>query len=103
MCRAKIKSAVWDRYFERNTINKLRVRCNEQKHGCFWEGDLVSYARHHEQCVLKEAVCKCGVKAQRRHLDEHKARRCPYFATFQVTGKCRTVSELVESLDNEEK
>ena len=79
LCRENAPSAVHDKYFERNVIHRLQVRCSEKENDCQWEGLLGELQRHVTQCqyVKEECPYKCGDGVQRRHLEEHKANLCP--------------------------
>ena len=79
LCRENAPTAVHDKYFERNVIHKVQVKCNEKENGCQWEGLLGELEHHMTQCQYVKEDCpyKCGDRVQRRHLEEHKVNQCP--------------------------
>ena len=75
MCRQNKYSMLPDKYFERNTLNKLLIWCSE---GCGQEIELGRLKSHLSQCPCIQLDCPngCGSKVQGRFMAEHK-KKCP--------------------------
>ena len=92
MCRQSKYSMLPDKYFERNTLNKLLIWCSE---GCGQEIELGRLKSHLSQCPCIELDCPngCGLKVQGQYMAEHKEKcpkrpficcYCKYQSTYEV-------------------
>lgn len=79
LCRDKKYQVVPDKYFERNTLNRLQVYCEEKSEGCPMKGDLYKLLPHMKDCGYKHKECplKCGKSYQRRSIKSHTKNDCP--------------------------
>ena len=92
MCRHNKYSMLPDKYFERNTLNKLLIWCSE---GCGQEIELGRLKSHLSQCPCIQLDCPngCGSKVQGQFMAEHKkncpkrpftCHYCKYQSTYEV-------------------
>ena len=74
LCRDTSHQITPDKYFERNTLNCLRVRCEKCEEGCEWEDELRARAKHMVTCPCVEEDCpyQCDTKCMRKLLNIHK-------------------------------
>ena len=74
-CRDSEYTLSPDKYFERNTLNKLSIWCTE---GCGQKIELGQLKRHLSQCPYVEQVCPngCGEQCLRQCMHEHNE-KCP--------------------------
>ena len=75
MCRHNESTMLLDKYFERNILNKLLIRCNE---GCGQDMELGLLKNHLSQCPHVQEDCPygCGQQYQRQYIEKHK-KQCP--------------------------
>ena len=99
LCRSKQYHFVPDKYFERNTLNCLTVRCSEKE--CSWKGELSSFNDHVlRKCeyVIQSCPNECGYSFQRYRLKEHATQLCPNRAhTCKYCGLVSTFSQIQTS------
>ena len=92
MCRHSEYGTVHDKYFERNTLNKLFIWCIK---GCGQEIELGQLKDHLIQCPYIQEDCPygCGQQFQRWYIEEHKEEcpkhpficsYCKYQSTYEV-------------------
>ena len=72
-CRGKYQVSR-DKYFERNTLNRLQVYCEKYEEGCEWEGELGDMDKHLQVCPCVEEECpyQCDERCTRQLMDDHK-------------------------------
>ena len=58
MCKSKDLVTQVDKYFKRNTINKLKVHCPHKKSGCDWMGELGDLNLHSNSCPKRPWKCQ---------------------------------------------
>ena len=58
MCKSENLATQVDKYFKRNTINKLKVRCTHKKSGCDWMGELGDLNLHSNSCPKRPWTCQ---------------------------------------------
>ena len=58
MCKSEDLVTQVDKYFKRNTINKLKVRCPHKKSGCDWMGELGDLNLHSNSCPKRPWTCQ---------------------------------------------
>ena len=64
MCKDDHFTTRRDKYFKRNTINKLRVYCLHKKSGCEWTGELGDLNNHSTSCPKRPWKCQyCGLES----------------------------------------
>ena len=64
MCKDDYFTTHTDKYFKRNTINKLRVYCLHKKSGCEWTGELGDLNNHSTSCPKRPWKCQyCGLES----------------------------------------
>ena len=64
MCKDDHFTTHTDKYFKRNTINKLRVYCLHKKSGCEWTGELGDLNNHSTFCPKRPWKCQyCGLES----------------------------------------
>ena len=75
MCRHSEYVTVPDKYFERNTLNKLPIWCTK---GCGHMMELGQLKNHLPKCLCVQVDCPwgCGRQYQRQCIEEHK-KKCP--------------------------
>ena len=79
ICRAELQSA---QVFPDNAIKRhvmsLKVKCNEHKSGCEWQGEMRQLGDHPDHCqfVLLSCSLGCGKNAMRRNMARH-VKKCP--------------------------
>ena len=92
MCRRDKYIMSRDTYFERNTLNKLLIWCNE---GCGHKMELGQLKTHLPKCPCVQEDCPygCGQQCQRQYIEEHKEKcpkrpfacgYCKYQSTYEV-------------------
>ena len=96
MCRHNEYGTVHDKYFERNTLNKLLIWCTER---CGLKVELGQLKNHLTQCPYVQEDCPygCGKQYQRQYIEEHKIKcpKCPF-----ICGYCKYQS-IYEVIVNE--
>ena len=75
MCRKSKYAMLPDKYFERNTLNKLLIWCSE---GCGQQIKLGQLKSHLSQCPCIKLDCPngCDMKIQGQYMADHKE-KCP--------------------------
>ena len=64
MCKDDHFTTHRDKYFKRNTINKLKVYCLHKKSGCEWTGELGDLNNHSTSCPKRPWKCQyCGLES----------------------------------------
>ena len=58
MCKDENFTTHQDKYFKRNMINKLKVRCPHKKSGCVWVGGLGDLNQHSTSCPNRKWKCQ---------------------------------------------
>ncbi|XP_064401502.1 TNF receptor-associated factor 5-like [Halichondria panicea] len=58
MCNNAPFKTLKDKFFKRNTINKLNVRCPHKKSGCEWTGELGDLNHHTTSCLKRPWKCQ---------------------------------------------
>ncbi len=58
MCNNAPFKTLKDKFFKRNTINKLNVRCPHKKSGCEWTGELGDLNHHTTSCPKRPWKCQ---------------------------------------------
>ena len=58
MCKDENFTTHQDKYFKRNTVNKLKVRCPHKKSGCVWVGELGDLNQHSTSCLNRPWKCQ---------------------------------------------
>ena len=92
MCRHNEYGTVYDKYFERNVLNKLTIWCTK---GCGQKVELGQLKNHLPQCPCVQEDCpyECGQQQQRQYIEEHKEKcpkrpficgYCKYQSTYEV-------------------
>ena len=63
LCKEENFTAQVDKYFKRNTINTLKVRCPHKKNMCEWVGELGDLNNHSTSCPKRPWKCQyCDLK-----------------------------------------
>ena len=58
MCKDENFTTHQDKYFKRNMVNKLKVRCPHKKSGCVWVGELGDLKQHSASCPNRPWKCQ---------------------------------------------
>ena len=58
LCKDENFTTHQDKYFKRNMINKLKVRCPHKKCGCVWVGELGDLHQHSTSCPSRSWKCQ---------------------------------------------
>ena len=58
MCKDENFTTHQDKYFKRNTVNKLKVHCPHKKSGCVWVGELGDLNQHSTSCPNRPWKCQ---------------------------------------------
>ena len=58
MCKDENFTTHQDKYFKRNTVNKLKVHCPHKKGGCDWVGELGDLNKHSTSCPSRPWKCQ---------------------------------------------
>ncbi len=75
-CRATNFDHMLNKRTERE-ISQLKVRCNNRKQGCKWEGELLAIENHLKVCGFLQLHCeKCLQVLKRMELEKHRSEEC---------------------------
>ncbi len=78
MCKEVTFNIQVDKYFKRNTINKLKIRCPYKKSGCEWTGELGDLDQHTTSCTKSPWSCPyCPFQSLYEASTDH-APQCDY-------------------------
>ena len=58
LCKDENFTTHQDKYFKRNTVNKLKVCCPHKKSGCVWVGELGDLNQHSTSCLNRLWKCQ---------------------------------------------
>lgn len=100
VCRAELeKSHIYpNKQNERNILNLL-IKCDQQKEGCDWTGQLRQQEDHNKSCLYVAIQCgrHCEEILKRMDMIDHEQNRCP-----KRNVQCSHCSAEIEFQDLEE-
>ena len=79
VCRTEVKECeIFPNNKDKREILSLKIRCDKQKEGCEWIGELRERDGHERTCgyVYKECNNKCGSIVRRKDMKNHLQTKC---------------------------
>ncbi len=104
MCNNAPFKTLKDKFFKRNTINKLNVRCPHKKSGCEWTGELGDLNYHITACPKRPWKCQycdfesthdIGTNDHTPYCDNYP-QPCPNQCEIGTIPRCQADSHLLE-------
>ncbi|XP_064401503.1 TNF receptor-associated factor 5-like [Halichondria panicea] len=104
MCNNAPFKTLKDKFFKRNTINKLNVRCPHKKSGCEWTGELGDLNHHTTSCPKRPWNCQycdfvsthdIGTNDHTPCCDNYPL-PCPNQCEIGIVPRCQADSHLLE-------
>ncbi len=103
MCNNTPFKTLKDKFFKRNTINKLNVRCPHKKSGCQWIGELGDLNYHTTSCPKRPWKCQyCDFESTHDIGNDHTLccdnypLPCPNQCEIGTVPRCQADSHLLE-------